>query len=170
VLTFTGISSLGGGFRGEEFYNHELNLEKRDGKYLLYIYHSKTDSENINPVFGALKEVVDRNGGKLPEFLPRPELRKSLTSIAEALRFDRIIRSPDTFLDSENKRIKDNLKDIFSIYFARKTLVALFDGLGMPDDFIIVFTAHSKRETLKHYKPEISLAKKIKILQDMDLW
>ena len=71
---------------------------------------------------------------------------------------------------SENKRIKDNLKDIFSIYFARKTLVALFDGLGMPDDFIIVFTAHSKRETLKHYKPEISLAKKIKILQDMDLW
>jgi hypothetical protein len=44
------------------------------------------------------------------------------------------------------------------------------DALGMPDDFIIVFTSHSKRETLKHYKPEISLAKKIKILQDMDLW
>jgi hypothetical protein len=46
----------------------------------------------------------------------------------------------------------------------------LEDTFGMPDDFIIVFTSHSKRETLKHYKPELSLAKKIKILQDMDLW
>jgi hypothetical protein len=164
------LAVLGGGFRGEEFYNHELSLQNHNGKYLLYIYHSKTDSENVNPVFGALKEVITRNNGQLPEFLPRIELRDALSKIAVKLNFNRIIYSPDTFLDSKNKRLKDNLKDIFSIYFARKTLVAIFDSLGMPDDFIMPFTSHSKRETLKYYKPEQSLAKKIKILDKMGLW
>ena len=164
------LAVLGGGFRGEEFYNHELSLQARNGKYLLYIYHSKTETENVNPVFGALKEVITRNKGQLPELLPRNEFREALGIIADRLNFNRIIRSPDTFLDSENKQIKEVLKDIFSIYFARKTLVAIFDSLGMPDDFIITFTAHSKRETLKHYKPEQSLSKKVKILQDMELW
>ena len=159
------LAVLGGGFRGEELYNHQLNIEKRDGRYILQVYHSKTSKTNINPVFGALRDVIDRNNGGLPEFLPKEEFRKALKKIAEELNFDRIITSPNTLIGSNNKLDKVVLKDIFSIYFARKTYVSMLDAYGMPEEDIIEFTSHSKTDTLKHYKGRLSLAAKESILK-----
>lgn len=86
------------------------------------------------------------------------------------LNFDRVIVSPYTQLDALKKTEKFILKDIFSVYFARKTLVMLLDSYGFTDEEIIEFTSHSKVETLNHYKPKLSLPKKQKALQEHGLW
>jgi hypothetical protein len=161
------LATLGGGFRGEELYNNQLSVEKRGDNYLLHIYHSKNQSKNINPVFGELKQVIDRHSGSLPEFLPIEEFRTALKTIAHDLEFDRIIYSPYTFLDADNgnKQIKEVLKDIFSTYFARKTLVTYLNSIGMHDEDIIEFSAHSNTKTLAHYKAKLSLENKEKFLR-----
>ena len=161
------LAVIGGGFRGEELYNHELEVEKRMGKYVIHIFHSKTSSQNSNPVFGALHEVIERNKGKLPNFLPREEFRASLKEIAQKLNLNRTIISPNTFLYAKEKQTKEVLKDIFSIYFARKTLVTILTAYGINDEKIIEFTAHSNTSTLKHYKAELSLSDKFKIINSL---
>jgi len=82
---------------------------------MLNIYQSKTQTHNINPVFGELEEVIKRNNGKLPEFQPVEQFRESLKTIAVTLKFDRIITSPNTYIDSNENQIKSKLSDIFSI-------------------------------------------------------
>lgn len=164
------IACLGGGFRGEELYNHELTLEKRDDHYLLHIFHSKTSFLNINPVFGELENVIRRYDGKLPDFLTILDFRKGLSKIAQNLNFDRVIVSPYSLLDALKKTERFVLKDIFSVYFARKTFVMLLVSYGFTDEEIIEFTAHTKIETLNYYKPILSLPKKIKALQEHGLW
>lgn len=159
------IAVLGGGFRGEELFNHELKLEKRGVKYLLHIFHSKTSSANINPTFGALNDVIKRHNGKLPEFMPREEFRKTLKDIAKELDFNRIIISPNTYLNAKGKQEKFVLKDIFSIYFARKTMVTMLSSYGVPDEKIIEFTSHAKTDTLLHYKSKTTIDEKEKIVK-----
>ena len=163
------IATLGGGFRGEEFYNDELSIEERDDNYVINIYRSKTQTLESNPVFGALEKLIIKNNGNLPKFLPIAEFRKSLKKIAEILEFNRIIISPDTSINSSGKQVKHVLKDIFSIYFARKTFVEFLDSAGMVDDDIIEFTSHSKTDTLKHYKGNLSLNNKFKVLKKLNL-
>ena len=159
------IAVLGGGFRGEELYNHELKLEQRGNKYLLHVYHSKTLTSNINPVFGALNDVIKRHNGGLPEFLPIKEFRNALKNIAEELNFNRIIISPSTYLDTKKKLEKFVLKDIFSVYFARKTFVSILSSKGVPDEKIIEFTSHAKTDTLLHYKAKSTIDEKEKIVK-----
>lgn len=163
------IATMGGGLRGEEFFNDELSVQNLDGKLALHIYRSKTQTIEINPVFGILEEVIKSNHNQLPEFLSDIDLRKALKEIASILNFDRIIFSPNTYIDSKGGQIKHVLKDIFSIYFARKTFVEFLDSSGMSDDDIIEFTSHSKRETLKHYKGNLSLTNKFKLLEKLQL-
>lgn len=163
------LSTLGGGFRGEELFNHELTLEKRDNQYILQIFNSKTSTSNVNPVFGELIKVIERNYGKLPEFLPKDEFRNSLKIIADKLNFNRVIVSPNTFLNSDDKQTREVLKDIFSIYFARKTFITYLDSQGMPDDDIIEFSSHSKIDTLKHYKGNLSITGKLTALKKHNL-
>ena len=163
------IATLGGGLRGEEFYGDELSVEKLDGRYVLHIYRSKTQTIEINPAFGELEKVIQRNNDKLPEFISELDLRRSLKEIAESMNFDRTIFSPNTFLDSAGGQIKDVLKEIFSIYFARKTFITMLDAKGMSDDDIIEFSSHSKVGTLKHYKGNLSLSNKFKLIDKLNL-
>lgn len=163
------LAVLGGGFRGEELYNHELTLEKRDNQFILHIYNSKTNTSNINPVFGELNNVIQRWDGKLPNFLPNIEFRKALKVLASKLDFNRVIVSPNTFMNSKEKMSKEILKDIFSTYFARKTCISLLDSFGMSEEDIIEFTSHSKIDTLKHYKGRLSVANKISVLRKHNL-
>ena len=159
------IAVLGGGLRGEELFNGRLRLEKRDNAYIIYVFHSKTTSENFNPVIGELKNVIERNGNKFPVFLNKNEFKDSLKKIAEILNFDRIIISPNTFMNADEKNLKFVLKDIFSIYFARKTFVTYLNKLGMHDDDIIKFTSHSQTNTLKHYKSTLTISDKMNVLK-----
>ena len=85
------------------------------------------------------------------------------------MNFDRTIFSPNTFLDSAGGQIKDVLKEIFSIYFARKTFITMLDAKGMSDDDIIEFSSHSKVGTLKHYKGNLSLSNKFKLIDKLNL-
>jgi hypothetical protein len=163
------LAVMGGGFRGEEFYNDKLSIDKRDGEYVLNVYYSKTQTSVTNPVFGQLFDVIERHGGQLPPFLPVDQFRVALTTIAKELQFNRIIISPNTYIHSSNKQVNEVLSDIFSIYFARKTLINILDSLGMSDDDIIEFTGHSKTDTLKHYKGRLSIANKRKVLKNLNI-
>lgn len=163
------IAVLGGGFRGEEFYNQELSFEKRDGIYYTRVYHSKNEQENFNPAFGELIRIIEKYNGKMPKFLPVNFFRDCLKTIANKLEFDRIIRSPNTFLNANEKFQKTELKNIFSVYFARKTLVKYLGYHGFADDQIIEFTRHADTRTLMHYKGKATEDDKKRTLKDKGL-
>ncbi len=159
------IAVLGGGFRGEEFYNQQLSFEKRDGKYFTRVYHSKNQEENFNPAFGQLLRIIDKYNGSMPKFLEVDTFRRCLKTIAEKLNFTRTIYSPNTFLNAKDKFVKTELKEIFSIYFARKTCVKYLGHHGFTDDEIIEFTRHADTRTLKHYKGAATEDDKIRTLK-----
>lgn len=163
------IATLGGGLRGEEFFNDQLSIEKFKDKYVLHIFRTKTKTIEQNPIFGKFEEIINKNNGKLPYFLNEAQLRAALRKIANELNFDRIIFSPNTFLNEKGGMTKYIVKDIFSIYFARKTFVSFLDAAGMMDDDIIEFTSHSKTDTLKHYKGNLSLSNKFKLIEKFNL-
>ncbi len=163
------IAVLGGGFRGEEFYNQELSFEKRDGRYFTRVYHSKNQAENLNPAYGELLKVIKKYNCQIPEFLPINTFRNNLKAIAEKLEFNRIIRSPDTTLNANQKFQNDKLKDIFSIYFARKTCVKLLGHYGFTNEEIIEFTRHADTRTLRFYKGKTTEEEKIRKLKEKGL-
>lgn len=163
------IAVLGGGFRGEEFYNEKLSVTQENGRYILNIYRSKTQTPQKNPCFSELERLLIRNNGKLPDFLSESKFRKALKKIAESLNFDRIIESPNTYINAKGGTINFVLKDIFSIYFARKTFVNYMVSKGMSEENIMGFTAHSKNETLNYYKDTLSITQKVKLLEKINL-
>jgi len=159
------IAVLGGGFRGEEFYNQQLSFEKRNGRYFTRVYHSKNQVENFNPAFGELLRIIDKYNGKMPKFLDVDTFRERLKTIAEKLNFTRTIYSPNTLLNAEDKFIKTELKEIFSIYFARKTCVKYLGYHGFTDDEIIEFTRHADTRTLRFYKGAATEDDKLRTLK-----
>ncbi len=56
------------------------------------------------------------------------------------------------------------LNEIFSHYFARNTIVAIWGSLGLSDEEIINFTTPADLKTLKHYKAPLDNEQKKKLI------
>jgi len=154
------VATLGGGFRTQELYDSDFYLE--DDR--LHVYRSKTDETTINPVFGQLADVISRHNG-IPKFLKVGDYRAALKEIASILDFKRKISSPNTSIESEKKTEKQELKDIFNSYFARKTCVRVLNSNGFSEEEIIEFTAHADRSTLKYYKGNMTIEDKERLIK-----
>ena len=154
------IATLGGGFRTQELYESDFYLD--DNR--LHVYRSKTDETTINPVFGQLADVISRHNG-IPKFLKVDDYRAALKEIAGILNFKRKISSPNTSIESEKKTEKQDLKDIFNAYFARKTCVRVFNSYDFSEEEIIEFTGHADRSTLKYYKGNMTIENKERLIK-----
>jgi hypothetical protein len=154
------LGVLGGGLRTSELYDENLFIQ---GNYL-HIYRGKNKKLSKNPIlFPQLKEVLKRHGG-IPKLIKEAEYNGALKKIAKILNFDRVIPLQNTKMNIKEKVINKKVSELFSHYFARKTIVTILEDLGFTDQQITNFTEHADAKTLRYYKPTMTIGQKEKLL------
>ncbi|MCH7410202.1 hypothetical protein MM239_12410 [Belliella sp. DSM 111904] len=134
------------------------------------VKHSKTKSKNVNGQFKYLREVLTRYNYILPEIkMNSRQYNENLKKIAEELNFNRKIEHVVNKINS--KATVYNyipLKKCISQYYSRHTLVNyLVDG-GTKDTDIIKITGHVNTDILDHYKKNVTVQEKQKIIDIAD--
>ncbi len=155
------LAVLGGGLRTEELLHKNLKVINNQ----LFIYRTKGKKITTNPiVFPQLASVIERHSG-IPKMLKKDEYISNLKKLAKYLKFNRGIPCPNTKLNVSIGEIEYKpVDELFSNYFARKTIVTILGNLGLRDEEIANYTAHADLRTLKHYKAPLDISQKEKLL------
>lgn len=134
------------------------------------VHHSKTKSKNISGVSKYLDNVLKRHEGKLPRIkVTAKEYNYNLKEIAKELNLNRSIEFVRNKVNSKITTYEYKpLYECISQYFSRHTIVNyLVDG-GTSDDDIIKITGHATAKILEHYKKNITLIERQKIIDMAD--